>query len=280
MSIVSYVKKKSFDYFLLEKPLNRQTKKNKEEKLMSTHPRVRFLKIALVLFTLLPAHTVIAGEVDIEFSPGLGQGLFKDFSEEVGLAISYLPLSPAEPLGTLGVDIGIEVTVANISEDSAFWTQTTGKKPPSTIPLPKIHIQKGLPFGIDIGAVYSKVPSSNIAMAGGEVKWAFIPGNAVLPAVAIRGSYTRLLGVDELDLETIGADLSISKGFAFITPYAGYGQVWIRSKEKAGLNLKEVRVNLPKPFVGVKVSLLLINFVLEADFADVPMYTGRFNIGF
>jgi len=248
---------------------------------MTTSKRLLFLGVALVFLALQPIRPASAGEVDIRFLSSLGQGAFEDFTEEVGLAISYLPLSPAESLGTFGLDVGIEVTVASISKDAAFWLETIGEKPPSVIPLPKIHIQKGLPFGIDIGAVYSKVPSSNISMAGGEIKWAFISGNAILPAVAVRASYTKLLGVDDLDLETIGADLSISKSFAFITPYAGYGQVWIRSEEKlAALDLKEVRVNLAKPFVGVKISLLLINFVFEADFADVPMYTGRLNVGF
>jgi len=243
--------------------------------------RILFLGIALVFAAHLPLQNATAGGVDIQLSSSLGQAAFEDFTEEVGLAISYLPLSPAEPLGTLGLDVGIEVTAAKITKDSAFWLETIGEKPPSVIPLPKLHIQKGLPFGIDLGAVYTKVPSSNIAMAGGEIKWAFVAGNAVLPAIAIRASYTKLIGVDDLDLETIGADLSLSKGFAFLTPYAGYGQVWIRGKEKLpGLDLKEVRVSLPKPFVGFKASFLLVNVVLEADFADVPLYTGRLNIGF
>lgn len=231
------------------------------------------------LFIFLQLHAASAGDTDINFTAGttLTQGEFNQFTEEVGLAISYLPMSPAEPLGLLGFDIGIEVTTVDISENK--WTKITSN-PPSKLLIPKIHVQKGLPFGIDIGATYIKIPDSNIEVVGGELKWAFISGNAVMPAIAIRGSYTKLLDVDAFELETIGADLSISKGFAFITPYAGYGQVWIESKETAtSLQLKE-RTSLAKPFVGVRLSLLLLNIVLEADFSEVPMYTGRVNIGF
>ncbi len=219
-------------------------------------------------------------DIDLTRTTTLTQGEFKDLSEEAGLALSYLPLSPAEPLGILGIDIGAEVTAANIREDRSYWTKIT-EGPSSQMILPKLHIQKGLPFGFDIGAVYGKVPQSNVSMVGGELKWAFISGNAVLPAVAIRGSYTRLLGVDNLDLQTTGADLSISKGLAFVTPYAGIGQVWIKTKEKVtNLNLKEESLSLTKGFIGVKISLLIINFVAEVDFSKIPLYTGRINIGF
>ncbi len=224
------------------------------------------------------AHPALSGEIDIEIKPNISSAaVFEDFSEEIGLAISYLPLAPAEPLGTLGFDIGLEITAVDI--DQSLWRKVISDNPPGTVVLPKLHLQKGLPFGIDIGATYVKVPSSNIKVIGGELKYALVSGNAAIPAIAIRGSYTTLSGVDDLDLETMGADISISKGFVFVTPYAGYGQVWINSEDKTGQNLKS-KTNMAKPFVGIKVSLALINFVFEADFGKAKMYTGRFNVGF
>ncbi|MEC4678380.1 MAG: hypothetical protein VST69_06475 [Nitrospirota bacterium] len=235
---------------------------------------------ATLLMTLIIAsRPVSAGELDIELKTNVEQTLFEDFSKEIGLAISYLPMAPAEPLGVLGFDIGIEVTVIDI--DKGLWRNVITDNPPDTFVLPRIHLQKGLPFGFDIGASYTKLPSSNIKVIGGELKWAIVSGNAALPAIAIRGSYTTLSGVDDLDLETMGADISISKGFLFVTPYAGYGQVWISSEEKDPiLNLQKEEISVAKPFVGAKISLALINFVFEADFGDLPMYTARLNIGF
>lgn len=243
--------------------------------------RTHSLWMIIGLFMWAHVAPALAADFDIDLTRTntLTQSEFKKFSEEAGLALSYLPLSPAEPLGILGIDIGAEVTAANIREDQSYWTKLT-QDPPGQLILPKLHVQKGLPFGFDIGAVYSKVPQSNVSMVGGELKWAFISGNAVFPAVAIRGSYTKLLGVDDLDLQTTGADLSISKGLAFVTPYAGIGQVWIKSKEKvSNLNLKEESLSLTKGFIGVKISLLIVNFVAEADFSKIPLYTARINIG-
>lgn len=247
---------------------------------MSIKIKARTSWLILVLALIISSRPASAGELDIELDPNkLGQAVFNDFSKEIGLAISYLPMAPAEPLGVLGFDIGIEVTAIDI--DEGLWDSViTDGDTPGTIILPRVHLQKGLPFGFDIGASYTRVPSSNVKIIGGEVKWAIVSGNAALPAIAIRGSYTTLSGVDDLDLETIGADISISKGFAFVTPYAGYGQVWINSEEKVTTSRFKEKTNVAKPFVGLKLSLALINFVFEADFGDLPMYTARFNVGF
>lgn len=205
---------------------------------------------------------------------------FRDFSKEAGLAISYIPAAPAEPLGWVGFDVGVEVTVVDIREDRSYWTDVTDD-PPNQLFIPKLHAQKGLPFGFDVGAVYSKIPQSNVSFVGGEIKWALLAGNIAMPALAVRGSYTRMFGVDDLELQTIGADISISKGISFITPYAGYGHVWILSKEtSSALNFEQENLSLPKPFIGVKIALLLINFVAEIDFSEVPLYTARLNVGF
>ncbi len=245
---------------------------------MSIQFKPFFLLVLSSLALTLPLQSASAANIDIDTINPVIQSAFEDFTEEIGLAIAYLPMAPAEPLGILGFDVGIEVTTTDI--DRSLWENVTKATPPGSVIIPKVHAQKGLPFGIDIGAIYAKVPESNIALAGGELKWAFISGNVALPAVAIRASYTKLLGVDVLDLETFGADISISKGFAFLTPYAGYGQVWVRSKENVTAEKRKANVSLVKPFVGIKISIVLINIVVEADFAETPLYTGRINIGF
>src|SRR5205809_689848 len=78
----------------------------------------------------------------------------------------------------------------------------------------------------DLGAA---VPSTNIKLYGGELRYAIGPGGIAMPAIGVRGSYTKLTGVDQLDFDTKGVDLSISKGFTIFTPYAGVGKVWVAS---------------------------------------------------
>jgi len=223
---------------------------------------------------------------DLLLPSTMTQSQFDDLSQQLGLAISYTPLAPAAPLGLLGLDIGVEVTAANIDETKDFWKNSTGDTPPSYLVIPKVHMQKGLPLGIDVGVVYGKAPGTDIGLVGGEIKWAFFKGGIASPAVAIRGDYTQLFGVDDISMKVYGADISISKGFGFITPYAGVGEVWSSSEDKRNLsasltaNLKNADSTDTKSFVGLKMSFFIVSFVAEADFSRVPSYSGRLNLSF
>ena len=237
--------------------------------------------LSLFLFVATTSD-VIAGGNDIQLNAGLSKSEFKDLSKQVGLFISYIPLAPAEPLGITGFDIGVEMTGVKIDSGSSVWEKAiSDNKPPDYIVLPKLHVQKGLPFGIDVGAIFATVPGSNIKLYGGELKWAVLKGSIVSPAVAIRGSYTTLAGVDDVDVSTYGLDASVSKGFGPITPYAGIGQVWIKAGENSSLvDIPDVSTSTTKLFVGTRISLLIISIALQADFSDINMYSAKASISF
>ena len=232
-----------------------------------------FLALAFLGF---PSPSV-AGNPDIELGT-LVQKEFEELSIQVGITIGHVPLSPAEPLGILGFDVGIEITVIDIDDAELFWTNgVEDGDPPGIIFLPKIHAQKGLPFGIDAGLTYAKAPGSNIALFGADLKWAFLRGGITMPAVAVRTAYSRLLGVDDIDLDTYYADLSISKGLGFITPYAGVGQLWINSRSDLFENHSD---SVTKGFAGVKVTIVMVSFVAEVDITEIPLYSFRANLSF
>lgn len=212
----------------------------------------------LASMVLLPSVSLGA---DIDNVGGLSQNLFKDLTADLGAALSYKAIRPAEPMGTLGFDIGFEITSTKMESD-ALELATTGNAPSQLI-VPKLHVSKGLPFGFDVGAFYTSVPSSNIGLVGGELSYALFEGGIVSPAVSVRGTYSRLTGVDQLDMSTKGLELSISKGFAFFTPYAGVGQVWIDSATDVGLKDESLTKN--KYFLGFNLNLGLMNIAAETE---------------
>lgn len=242
------------------------------------------LAVLLVLALAVPA---FAG-TDITLPSTFTQEQFKNFSRDMGLAISYVPLATAEPLGDKlpGFDIGVEVTGVQIDKDAEYWRAIQAASPdniPSTLPFPKVHAQVGLPFiPIDVGIVYAKIPGTDISYTGYELKYAILKGGVATPALAVRGAYTALSGVDDVDISTTSADLSISKGFAMFTPYAGYAMVWIDSKEKSALvTLTDESLSEGKLFVGCKITFFpLMNLVVEGDFAQVNSYSARLNLHF
>ena len=233
--------------------------------------------VVLLLFWAVPA---IAA--DISFQPGMTQQFFKDFSKDAAGVLLYRAVAPAAPLGLTGFDIGVEVTATGVDNDKSYWKKAfKDQNPPSYMFAPKLHVQKGLPFDFDVGLVYSEVPGTNIQYIGGEVKYAIVSGGVLWPAVAVRGSYTQLFGVDQLDFKTYGLEVTASKGFGVglkIIPYASIGQHWADSTPKSlptGVQLSNETFSLTRCAVGAKLQMLVFALTAEVDYVQVPSYTLR-----
>jgi len=224
-----------------------------------------FMRTSFVTAMLLAAMSLPAAAKDVNNIGGLTQSEFHGLTQDLGAALSYKPLEPAEPLGLFGFDVGVAATDTKIKNSAAF--NTAGAGDISSIAVPSLRLNLGLPFGLDVGAMAGTVPGSNVRLYGGELRWAFIKGSTTMPAIALRGSYTQLAGVDQLDFSTRGLDLSISKGFAMFTPYAGIGKVWVASTPKNIPSATPSKESLSenKYFVGVNMNFFLINVALEAD---------------
>jgi hypothetical protein len=227
---------------------------------------------------------------DINFTTSIDQSQFKSLSKEVGVALGYRNLAPANPLGITGFDIGVEASAMKIDKSIPYWDAAFNSNAPSYLLIPKIRARKGLPFGIDVGGMFSYVPNSNIKLFGAELSKSIIDGNMVFPAVGIRGTYTKLTGVNDLALQTYGVDATISKGIAFITPYAGAGMMWIKSEAKgnlqalavtAGKPLNKESITVPRFFGGMKISPIpLVGVTVEAEYAERPIISIRAAVSF
>lgn len=223
---------------------------------------------------------------------GLGQPEFKAFSTDFGMAISYQPLAAAAPLGDKlpGFDAGVEASFVKLDTGAPYFKALNAVgngNVPDGLFFPRVHVQVGLPIiPIDFGVSYTSVPNSDIKLAGYEIKYAVLRGGVAMPAVAIRGAYTKLSGLDTLDISTKSVDVSISKGILIFTPYAGIGQVWITSEPQGvaaapPVSLKKEDITKTKGFVGLKTKIFpFINLVLEGDFSTVKEYSARLNVNF
>lgn len=218
-------------------------------------------KLLVLACTLGIAQPAMAGSINT--LQNLAQGEFRNFSEDLGSALSYKGVTPAASLGVTGFDVGLEVTQTSLAKSASLWNKVgTGNL--SNLYVPKLHIAKGLPLDFDIAGFISTVPTTGITLYGGELRYGILPGSMTMPAIGIRGSFTKLSGVTQLALDTKGLDVSISKGFAMFTPYAGVGQVWVNSTPNAGGLTKE-SFTQGKMFVGGNLNLGLTNLAAEYD---------------
>jgi hypothetical protein len=246
--------------------------------------------LAVLLVFVMAVPVMAATTINID---QLEQADFKSFSEDFGMAFSYQPVSPAAPLGDKlpGFDAGVEVSYVKLDKSASYFakmdavTTAAGKgELPNALVIPRIHVQIGLPIiPIDLGVSYVKIPSSDMKLAGYEIKYAVLEGGLAMPAIAIRGAYTKLSGVDTLDLSTKSLDISISKGILIFTPYAGVGQVWITSEPHSTVatTLKKEDITKTKVFVGTKMKIFpFVNLVVEGAFSNINEYTARLNVNF
>ncbi len=220
---------------------------------------------------------------DIEFTDAISQNGFEEFIKEFGSALLFNPMATAEPLGMLGFDISLETVVTDISDDQEFWINLVSDNDPSTyLPIPRLHVQKGLPFNIDVGAMYVSVPSTNITLWGLEAKYAILEGSTLTPAVSVRASYTSLSGVDDISIDTQTLDVLVSKGFLMFTPYAGASIFRINGSENTDIvELDDVNTTGYRALVGLQFSpfpLMIIN--AEVSLGEVPQYGLKIGVRF
>lgn len=230
----------------------------------------------LLLSTLLPSSVHAASLDSLE---ALSQANFELFSENIAAAIHYKGVGPAEPLGIIGFDLGIELSSTEIDE-TLFDLASSGDFETSELIIPRLHVNKGLPFGLDVGAALSAVPGTDIKVLSGELRYALISGGMLSPSVGIRASHAILEGLSEIDMTSSALEITASKGFVMFTPYIGTGFVKSTATPKNLGELTEVSFDQKKMFVGVTVNLG-VALTLEADqTGDYRTYSAKFGFRF
>src|SRR5262245_14800191 len=105
-----------------------------------------FLRPAFVASIVLTVSLPVAAK-DLNQIGNLTQDEFHKLTQDLGSALSYKPLTPSEPLGLFGFDLGVAGTVTKIKNTDVF--QKAGAGDISDIAVPSLRFNLGLPFGID-----------------------------------------------------------------------------------------------------------------------------------
>ncbi len=223
------------------------------------------MKKILSLLALATALAPTAHAGDLASLGTLTQAEFRALSEDLGGALSFKPLLPTESQGITGFDLGVAVSGSDVSRSAAAMSKAGANlSTMDTLLTTRLHLHKGLPLGFDIGAFVARVPALGTSLTGGELRYALLNGGVATPAIGVRGAFTRMSGSEQLELNTRSLDISISKGFTVLTPYAGVGRVWVDSSPNAGGLAKE-SFTQGKLFAGLNMNLGLMNLAFEVD---------------
>lgn len=249
----------------------------------------RFHFAALLIFFFVAAPLLAQSDSnDIGFDPNITQEEFATFSRLVAQGIFATPVDPARARGILGFDIGVAVTALPVDTAATYWTRSVDDDFTISdyVSVPRLVVSKGLSFGTIYGS-YSKIQDTDIQVWGAAFDLPLTGGGIATPTLALRGSYATLRGVEELDLNTYGAELFLSKGFGPITPYGavGYarsdaeGRIFLPDTNTVPLTLTDEDTST-RYTVGLKISLLLPKFIVEASQAEERSYAAKVSFGF
>jgi hypothetical protein len=172
--------------------------------------------------------TVGSTEASANFKPE-ANGDFRAFARTFAAVMTSTNLMPPETLGHAGFSLNAELGVISLPADVRLPTQG---EPTNPLLLPSVHVRKGLPFSLELGARVGWVDRSSLFTTTGELKWAVNEGFTWLPDIGVRAHVTQLMGNKDFNLTAAGLDVGVGKqfplgGMVTLTPYGGLDLVGV-----------------------------------------------------
>ncbi len=211
-------------------------------------PAVAVCALGLVAW---PA-TAEAGKYDLDLTP-LGsleqQGndvvivqdnaAFRSLSSELGTIIAPKIVDPADSLGLSGFALSADFSINTLSGDQNYWSATRDGSRDGAAASMQIMGRKGLWPGIEVGAGATHLFDSRMWALAGYGKIAIHEGfhHLPIPSVAVRASFSRLLGAKDFNMTTAAPAITVSHLFGLgktfsLTPYIGYEALIIVSRSQ------------------------------------------------
>ncbi len=250
-----------------------------------------FSGISTVLFLALFGSPLFAQKLHVNdrwdqcsfvLDPSLTQEAWHQFTREAGLVTYFRPLNSAKPLGVKHFEISLLDWGTKIDDADAAWNDTFSH-PDSThtlldgnaILFPGFMFRIGVSTPIDIGAYITKRPAANYGLYGGQVQYNVLNDSEKKLAAAVRFSFTKLFGPEDLNQSVYGLDVLASKDvFKRFSPYVGVSGYLARAQETTSkVNLENENVFGLQGMVGIAVKISALRIGGEINFANVPGYS-------
>ncbi|MDB4972949.1 MAG: hypothetical protein JWN48_1290 [Myxococcaceae bacterium] len=179
---------------------------------------------------------------------------FRELVSQLGSAIAPTVLTPVITSGPIGMGVSLETTVTKIDSGADFWQRATRGRDRaaldtcagrntnvrSSLVTNRVRFEKGLPFGLTLGAQVGLVHATGLYLVGADLKLALLEEvwHSRVPDLALRASLTKLVGARDLALYVTTVDALISESFVVrealeVSPFAGAGALWTRADTRA-----------------------------------------------
>jgi len=234
---------------------------------------VRSLMVVSSLFAAGQAQAATVTPADIANQiAAVKQTAYTGLTQDLAAAAWMNPSNSAEPhsAGIIPVGVQVALEVAGLEIDPAATHWSLMGITDSTLPLPRVRVSVGIPFGLDVG--YMKMSASGLDLTGYEGRMAF--GNYIpVPMLEANVRYhTSTLSVsdagDGIEVKNSGFAAMIGANLPIVKPYIEFGTVKSTSTGTGSFaGLTELDESNTTTALGAKVELMF--FVINAEYAKV-----------
>jgi len=173
---------------------------------------------------------------------------FSQLVAAIGQGIAPTVLAPVTTSGPVGFDVGLETTITSLDQRADYLARGTrgsgaetcaGRNDDvrATLLTNRLHFEKGLPYGLSVGALVGRVQAAGSYLVGVDLKLALLEEvwHARLPDLALRASLNHLVGERSLSLFVAAFDAIVSKRFVVahrleLSPWLGAGLLWTHAE--------------------------------------------------
>lgn len=169
-----------------------------------------------------------------------GQEALDSFFKTLSVVNAYSPIEGAGAHGNWGGSLGI--AVHSLQVESSLAADQLGldeKNEEFRQAIPRIVINKGLFYPLDVGLNYGLAFGNNAKIFGAHAQWTLLESLG-LPALALRANYSQTNFLQSSSMRSSGIGPEISHGFLrYFNFYAGIqrrwhiGSVYLNASEKA-----------------------------------------------
>jgi len=214
-----------------------------------------------------------------------GQTSFDGLSSDLAAVTWMNPGNSAEShsagLIPVGVQVALELTSLSIDSNDSHWNAMSYNL--DVVPVPRLRISAGIPFGLDVGYMYLSSADLDIDMTGLEVRMSF--GNYIpVPMLEANVRYhtSTLTAGSDMEIKNTGFAAMIGGNFPIVKPYIEFGTVTSTSTPSGSLGvLASYEEKNTTMAIGVKAQLAL--FVLNVEqskFGDKDLTTIKVGLEF
>ncbi len=212
---------------------------------------------------------------------------FAEFAGELGSILRFRQLGETTTLGKGNVDLSVQFASTSIDDSKGAWNNTMSHPDADhylgdSIAFPRLVLRYGVNDRVDVGAWGGINPRSNYGIVGVDTKIALLRQEDGRPvSLSVRPSVTSLVGPSEVWAGNVSVDLSVSRAFGRIAPYAGVAASSSLAMERSDdVDLDPATAGDSLAYAGVSYRWRSLVIAGEVEKADLVSYGFRIGTRF